>query len=71
MYVAQFESTTKHGIPFSLQKLRRGDRVITYNSKMGTVVRLEKDEYGEYFIVQLDVMAGEYAYEARDLRKLQ
>ncbi|MGE4272690.1 MAG: hypothetical protein ACRKFN_02290 [Desulfitobacterium sp.] len=70
MYVAQYE-TTKHGIPFSLKKFKRGDRVITYNSILGTVVRLEKDEYGEYLIVQLDTLSGEYAYESRDLTKLQ
>ncbi|AFM00806.1 MULTISPECIES: hypothetical protein [Desulfitobacterium] len=70
MYVARYEST-KTGIPDRLPKFKRGDRVLTYNSKMGTVVRLEKDEYGEYFVVQLDVLTGEYAYDAKDLTRLQ
>lgn len=70
MHVAKFEST-KTGIPNRFPKFKRGDRVLTYNSKMGTVVRLEKDELGEYFVVQLDVLSGEYAYDAKDLTRLQ
>ena len=70
MYVAKYEST-KTGIPDRFTKFKRGDRVLTYNSKTGTVVRHEKDEAGEYFVVQLDVLSGEYAYDAWDLTRLQ
>ena len=69
MYAAKYEPT-KNEIPRGFSKFRRGDRVMTYNSKKGTVVRLEKDEYGEYFVVKLDAFSGEYAYEASNLVKI-
>lgn len=69
MYVAKYESA-KTGISDRLTKFKRGDRVLTNNSKTGTVVRLKKDELGEYFVVQLDTLSGEYAYDAWDLKRL-
>lgn len=47
-----------------------GDRVITSNSRLGTVVRLREDEQGEYIVVKLDILAGEFAYDSWDLDKL-
>jgi hypothetical protein len=47
-----------------------GDRVITNNSRLGTVVRLDKDEQGDFVVVQLDILPGEFAYDAWDLEKV-
>lgn len=46
------------------------DRVLTSNCRLGTVVRVDKDEFGEYMVVRLDILAGEFAYEYGDLEKL-
>lgn len=57
----------------SLRKTTRfqvGDRVMTNNCRLGTVVRLDKDELGEYIVVQLDVLNGAFAYDYADLEKL-
>lgn len=57
----------------SLRKTTRfqvGDRVMTNNCRLGTVVRLDKDELGEYIVVQLDILSGEFAYDYGDLEKL-
>lgn len=70
MYLEKYEFT-KTGSPERMTRFKQGDRVITYNSKKGTIVRLDKDELGEYLVVQLDVLSGEYAYEPSDLKKLQ
>ena len=58
--------------PFKSRKkgFRVGDRIKTYNSCLGTIVRMAKDEGGEYFIVKLDIMPGEFAYETSDLEKI-
>ena len=47
-----------------------GDRVITNNSRLGTVVRMNKDEQGEYIVVKLDILPGEFAYDIWDLEKV-
>lgn len=47
-----------------------GDRVLTSNCRLGTIVRVDKDEFGEYMVVRLDILAGEFAYEYGDLEKL-
>ena len=51
-------------------KFKEGDRVLTDNHKYGTVIRTEVDELGEYFVVQLDKLDGEYAYDVWDLKKV-
>lgn len=47
-----------------------GDRVITNNCRLGTVVRIDRDELGEYLIVSLDILPGEFAYDPWDLEKI-
>lgn len=54
----------------AITTLQRGDRVITNNSRLGTVVRLNKDDQGEYLVVTLDILPGEFAYDAWDLEKV-
>jgi hypothetical protein len=57
----------------SLRKISRfrvGDRIMTNNCRLGTVVRLDKDELGEYIVVRLDILNGEFAYDYGDLEKL-
>lgn len=61
--------------PYIAPLLRRqifqvGDRVITNNSRLGTVVRLDKDEQGEYVVVSLDVLPKQFAYDPWDLEKV-
>ncbi|HVJ50342.1 hypothetical protein [Desulfitobacterium sp.] len=46
------------------------DRVMTNNCRLGTVVRVDKDEFGEYIVVRLDILPGEFAYDYCDLEKL-
>lgn len=46
-----------------------GDRVMTNNCRLGTVVRVDKDELGEYIVVRLDILPGEFAYDSWDLEK--
>ena len=50
-------------------KLEAGDRVVTNNSRFGTIVRLERDQLGEYYIVKLDLLPGEFAYDPWDVEK--
>ena len=52
------------------QFFRTGDRIVTKNRYLGTVVGMERDESGEYVIVKLDSMSGTYAYESTDIEKL-
>jgi len=47
-----------------------GDRVITSNSRLGTVVRLDRDEQGEYVVVSLDLLPKQFAYDPWDLEKV-
>lgn len=51
------------------QRFEVGDRVVTSNSRLGTVIRVERDEWGEYYVLTLDVLAGEFAYDCSDLEK--
>lgn len=69
MNFAKYESN-KYSYIERTPKFKEGDRVITDNQKYGTVVRTEVDELGEYFVVQLDKLAGEYAYDSWDLKKV-
>ncbi|CAA7601245.1 Hypothetical protein DEACI_1899 [Acididesulfobacillus acetoxydans] len=47
-----------------------GDRVITCNCRLGTVVRTDRDELGEYVVVRLDILPGEFAYDPWDVEKV-
>jgi len=47
-----------------------GDRVITNNSCLGTVVRLDHDNFGDYIIVKLDLLKWHFAYEPWELEKV-
>lgn len=47
-----------------------GDRVITSNCRLGTVVRTDRDEIGDFIVVQLDILPHEFAYDPWDLEKM-
>lgn len=47
-----------------------GERVITPNCRLGTVVRLDRDELGDYVVITLDVMSGQFTYDPWDLEKV-
>lgn len=47
-----------------------GDRVTTSNNCLGTVVRVDRDEVGEYIVARLDILPGEFAYDPWDLEKI-
>lgn len=48
-----------------------GDRVITCNRCLGTIVRVDRDEIGDYFVARLDIIRGEFAYDPWDLEKIE
>jgi hypothetical protein len=48
-----------------------GDRIITENYRLGTVVRLDRDDFGEYIVVELDLLKGQFAYDPWDLEKVK
>ncbi len=54
----------------SRHRFQVGDRVITCNCRLGTVVRVDRDDLGEYIVVQLDILPGEFAYDPWDLEKV-
>ncbi|MDA8443166.1 MAG: hypothetical protein M0Z55_12475 [Peptococcaceae bacterium] len=47
-----------------------GDRVMTHNCRLGTVVRTDRDDFGDYIVVKLDLLRGEFAYDPWDLEKV-
>jgi len=47
-----------------------GDRVVTCNQTVGTVVRVDRDNNGVFIVVRLDVLPREFAYEPCDLKKI-
>ncbi|TGE32365.1 hypothetical protein [Desulfosporosinus sp. Sb-LF] len=55
--------------PFSRRrrKFKVGDRVTTCNNCLGTVVRVDRDEVGDYIVARLDILPGEFAYDPWDL----
>lgn len=59
-------SSLRHQCQFQV-----GDRVETCNHCIGTVVRVDRDEIGEFFVAQLDILPGEFAYDAWDLVKIK
>ncbi|KLU67898.1 hypothetical protein DEAC_c03050 [Desulfosporosinus acididurans] len=52
------------------RKFKVGDRVTTSNRCLGTVVRIDRDEIGEYVVARLDILPGEFAYDPWDLEKI-
>lgn len=48
-----------------------GDRVVTCNQSIGTVVRVDRDNNGVFIVVRLDILPREFAYEPWDLKKIQ
>ncbi|SDG32853.1 hypothetical protein [Desulfosporosinus hippei] len=47
-----------------------GDRVKTSNHYVGTVVRVDRDEVGEYIVARLDEIPQEFAYDPDDLLRI-
>jgi hypothetical protein len=70
MYAMKYETPSKANIQRRGLNLQVGDRVITNNSRLGTIIRMAKDSQGEYLIVQLDILPGEFAYDVSDLEKI-
>lgn len=54
----------------SRARLDVGDRVVTSNCRLGTVTRLDRDNMGDYIVVKLDLLRGEFAYDPWDLEKV-
>ncbi|OLN25858.1 hypothetical protein [Desulfosporosinus metallidurans] len=52
-------------------KIMVGDLVITNNNRQGAVVRLGRDDFGDYIIVKLDLLKWEFAYDPWDLEKVR
>jgi len=48
-----------------------GDRVNTNNRCLGTVIRIDRDEAGDYIVVRLDILPGEFDYDPWELEKIQ
>jgi len=46
------------------------DRIITNNRCLGTVIRIEHDEVGDYIVVRLDILPGEFDYDPGELEKI-
>ncbi|WP_088227576.1 hypothetical protein [Desulfosporosinus sp. FKB] len=47
-----------------------GDIVVTYNNRLGRVIRLGQDNDGDYVIVKLDILKWEFVYDPWDLEKV-
>ena len=69
MLVAQRDKYVPQ-VPHRQLLFKVGDRVITSNSRLGTVVRLDRDEQGEYVVVSLDLLPKQFAYDPCDLEKV-
>lgn len=52
-------------------KIMVGDPVITENSRLGVVVRLGRDDFGDYIIVKLESAKWEFSYDPWDLAKAE
>jgi len=55
--------------PNRKSKILVGDPVITHNNRLGKVVRLGRDNYGDYIIVKLNLVKWEFSYDPWDLEK--
>ncbi len=47
-----------------------GDRAIAINSQSGTVIRVDRDESGDYIVLRLDILPGDFAYDPWELEKV-
>jgi hypothetical protein len=47
-----------------------GDRAIAINSQSGTVIRVDRDESGDYIVLRLDILPGDFAYDPWELEKI-
>ena len=52
-------------------KFQVGDRIETSNHRIGTVVRLDRDELETFIVARLDILPGEFAYDLWELEKIQ
>lgn len=58
-------------MPMGSYSYEIGDRVMTYNAQRGTVVDVVWDEdEGNFLLVKLDNMYGEYAYDVTEVSRL-
>ena len=58
--------------PFRRQRqFQIGDRIITCNRRLGNVVRVDRDEIGDYIVACLDIIRGEFAYDPWDLKLIE
>ncbi|HZK55530.1 MAG TPA: hypothetical protein VFC84_15260 [Desulfosporosinus sp.] len=57
--------------PNDKSKIVVGDPVITENKRHGVVVRLGRDDFGDYIIVKLDRGKWEFSYDPWDLAKAE
>lgn len=52
------------------RQFRIGDRIITTNQCLGTVIRIDHDDVGDFLVVRLDIMPGEFDYDSWELEKV-
>lgn len=55
------------GSPLHQRKFQIQDRVMTNNHCLGTVIRLDRDDAGDYIVVSLDIIPGEFDYDPWEL----
>lgn len=60
----------KGSSPRRQRQFQIGDRVITSNCRLGTVVRVDRDGVGDYIVVRLDILPSEFTYDPWDLEKI-
>jgi len=65
------ESKKSGSFPRHERLFEVGDRVVTCNHCIGTVVRVDRDKIGVFIVVRLDILPREFAYEPCDLEKIQ
>ena len=66
-----FESNKSGSFLRHERQFEVGDRVVTYNQCIGTVVRVDLDKNGVLIVVRLDIFPREFAYDPCDLEKVQ
>jgi len=65
------ESKKSGSFPRDERQFEVGDRVVTCNNCIGTVVRVDQDKIGVFIVVRLDILPREFAYDPCDLKKIQ
>ena len=71
MVVAIIRESETHSTFRRQRQFQIGDRVITCNRRLGNVVRVDRDEIGDYIVARLDIIRGEFAYDPWDLEKIE